>query len=259
MTKQLLIYEEAIPVNNERHRKWSVKSGKDYRFSHDLNAVPLTAVEFPLAAAEFPIVFAGNDDAVMPSAILGLLDKQNLFVAEDGDWQASYVPAFLRRYPFVFAATEEGQKFTLCIDEEFSGCNQDDIGERLFDAQGEQTQYLRSVLEFLKAYQAEFTRTQAFCKRLKELELLEPMQARVKHNDGQQYSLSGFMAINRERLNNLPGDELQRLARSGELEIAYIHLQSLHNVTRLGERIARAETLKSEDDVADRLISAGTG
>lgn len=243
MTKQLLIYERAVPVNGERHRGWSVKAGQDYRFSLELNALPLTTVEFPLAAREFPIVFAGKDDALMPSAIVGVRERHNLFVAKDGSWQADYLPAFLRRYPFVFASTDNGKKFTLCIDEEFSGCNQDDIGERLFDSQGEQTQYLRGVLEFLKAYQAEFTRTQAFCKRLQEMELLEPMQARVNVEGDKQYSLSGFMTINRERLQSLPAEKLSALVRTGELEIAYLHLQSLRNIDRLAKRSAQ---LRSE-------------
>ncbi len=256
MPKQLLIYERAVPVNAEQHRDWSVKSGKRYEFSRDLNSVPLTTVEFSLAASEYAIVFAGTEEAIMPSVILGMRDRQNLFLGDDGVWQAKYVPAFLRRYPFVFATDDSGHSFTLCIDEEFAGFNQDGIGERLFDTQGERTQYLGSVLGFLKAYQAEFTRTQAFCTKLKELDLLEPMQARLNIEADRQYALSGFMAINRERLQNLPGDELSGLARTGKLEIAYLHLQSMRNISLLAEKLtvfkpADAEMMARNPDEPD--------
>jgi len=237
LAKQLLIYERAVAVNPQRHANWSVKTGKDYEFVRQVNSVPLTTVEFPLAASEYAIVFAGNEDAVMPSVILGVRDQENLYLSESGAWQSKYVPAFVRRYPFVFASSDGGNKFTLCIDEEFAGCNQEGIGERLFDSQGEKTQYLGSVLEFLRSYQAEFNRTQTFCKKLKKLELLEPMQARFNLPSGQQMALSGFMAISRERLQKLPAEKLSELAQSGELEIAYLHLQSMRNVSKLAERM----------------------
>ena len=258
MPKQLLIYERAVPVNTQRHRDWSIKVGKGFNFVRNVNSIPLTAVEFPSAARGFAIVFAGTEDAMMPSVILGPRDQENLYLADDGTWRAKYVPAFLRRYPFVFSSGDDGQKFTLCIDEEFDGFNQEGLGERMFDAQGEQTQYLGNVLEFLKAYQTEFARTQAFCKKLKELELLEPMQARFKLGDGKQYSLSGFVAINRERLQNLSGETLASLARTGELEIAYLHLQSLRNLSDLGERL-QLQVADGEVETGQDRAEAETG
>src|SRR5690606_37811599 len=114
----------------------------------------------------------------------------------DGDWQARYIPAFIRRYPFVFSSADDGKSFTLCIDTEFAGCNQEDRGERLFDADGQQTQYLKNVLEFLKEYQAHYQRTMAFARKLKELDLLEPMTAKFTTQAGDSGNLTGFMAVN---------------------------------------------------------------
>ena len=103
-----------------------------------------------------------------------------------GKWNAKYIPAFARRYPYVFSSSEDGQTLTLCIDEDFSGFNQEGDGERLFDDDGEQTPYLKKVLEFQTEFQRLFTRTQAFCKNLHELKLLDPMQAQVKFGSGQE-------------------------------------------------------------------------
>ena len=254
MTKQLLIYTQAEALSSERHREWSVKAGDDYAFCKETNSVPLTAVEFPNAADEFPIVFAGEGDNIMPVAVMGVRDNENLYVNDAGQIEASYVPAFLRRYPFVFSSNDAGDNFTLCIDETFSGCNQDNRGERLFDADGEQTQYLKNVLEFLKEYQVHFNRTQAFCNKLKELDLLEPMGAQFTPPEGQKLTLTGFMAINREKLKQLPSEELSALAKSDGLELAYVHLQSLRNFTSMINKIpavAQTEEAVAEEEAVE--------
>ena len=133
---------------------------------------------------------------------------------------------------------DDGSTFTLCIDEDFAGCNQDGRGERLFDVDGEQTQYLGGVLAFLKDSQAHFMRTQAFCKKLKELDLLEPMRAQFTLKSGQQFGLEGFLALSREKLKALPGDKLAELARTDELELMYLHLHSMRNFSAMIERVA---------------------
>ena len=52
--------------------------------------------------------------------------------------------------------------------------------------------------------------------------------------------LGGFMAINRDKLRNLPGDKLAELAKTDELELTYIHLLSMNNFRRILERTAKA-------------------
>ena len=238
MTTQLLIYERALPVSKERHRDWSVKVGTDFTFARRVNAVPLMAGEFPRATAEYAIVFAGTEESVMPTVILGVQNRQNLYLTDTGAWRAKYVPAFLRRYPFVFSGSDGGKSFTLCIDEQYAGCNQEGRGERLFDSDGERTQYLAGVLDFLQAYQSQFKATQAFCRRLKELSLLEPAHAQFTLGTGERTSLAGFMAVNRERLKALSAEELAELVKTDVLELVYLHLQSMRNLSTIAERVA---------------------
>jgi hypothetical protein len=237
MAKQLLIYQRAVPVNQAQHLNTSVKSGADYGFAKDVNSVPLMAAEFELAAGEYAIVFAGEGKDVMPAALLGIRDNENLYVDEAGAWRAKYVPAFVRRYPFVFSSGDEGATFTLCIDEDYAGVNRDGVGERLFDSAGERTQYLRNVLGFLQAYQAQFEATRAFCQRLREYNLLEPMRAEFTLRSGQRITLGGFMAVSRDRLRALPGDALARLAALGELDLIYAHVYSQRHFTPTAERV----------------------
>lgn len=215
----------------------SVKQGGTFGFARDVNSVPVLAAEFAACAAEFAIVFAGTEEVVFPSVILGLKGNENAMVAEDGTWKGRYVPAFLRRYPFVFAGAQDGESFALCIDEEFDGVNREGKGERLFDADGNRTRYLEDVLRFTSDYQSQFNRTEAFCKMLKELELLEPAQAQVTLPGGQRTQMGGFQTASREKLRALPDETLVDLVRKDELELCYLHLHSLSNLTPLSQML----------------------
>jgi hypothetical protein len=236
MPKQLLIYEKAVPVTVNRHKDISIKAGSDYGFAKNVNSVPLLASEFDLSSAEYAIVFSGEGRDAMPAALLGIRDQENLYIDESGAWKAKYIPAFVRRYPFVFSAQGK-TTFNLCIDEDFPGINRKGLGERLFDAEGERTQYLKNVLGFLQAYQAQFEATRAFCQRLVDLNLLEAMQAQFRLRNGQRIMLGGFMVVNRDRLRGLSGDALARLAATGDLDLIYLHLHSQRNFTPTAERL----------------------
>ncbi|MBJ3761996.1 SapC family protein [Maribius pontilimi] len=235
---QLLFYESAVPVSSDRHRKMSVKTGANYKFAEKVNSVPLTAIEFGQAAVEYPIVFSGNGETVMPCAILGATATKNLFVKEDGTWGGKYVPAFVRRYPFVFAQEQSGKQLILHIDESFEGCNDQDRGERLFDSDGTQTQYLKNVLAFLQDYQQRFNRTQLFCKRLIELDLLRPMEAQFSLPTGESQSLSGFQSVDREKLKAVSNEDLGKMMRTDELECLFLHLASLRHFGSIAERFS---------------------
>jgi SapC protein len=235
-----MIYEAAVPVSHARHGNWSVEVGADYAFCRNINSVPLMAAEFASAALEYAVVFGATGDAVMPITVLGVRTNENLYVTNEGAWQAKYLPAFVRRYPFVFFSRDEGKTFTLCIDEAFPGFNQSGRGERLFGDDGKPTPYVENVLKFLGQYQREFQRTQAFCKKLKDLNLLEPIQAQIKLGSGERMALGGFSVVDRARLKTLSGNVLAQLAQSDELELIYAHLVSMRNFETVRDRLAKA-------------------
>ena len=259
MASQLLIYESAVPVSSARHSGWSVEVGTDYTFSKNVNAVPLMAVEIPNAAAEYAVVFSGSGDTIMPAVILGMRSNENLYLTMQGGWQGKYLPAFVRRYPFVFSSSIDGSNFTLCIDETFPGFNQQGRGERLFDDQNKATPYVENVLKFLEQYQIEFRRTQAFCTKLRELGLLETMQAQANLANGERVALTGFMAVNRDRLKALPPEALAELAKTDALELLYLHLQSMRNFSAMMNRLGAkrsAETGEAHEARAESPSSA---
>ena len=235
MSKQLLIYNTAVPITRARHFDCSLASIEGFEFSQGINSVPLTAVEFPTAVAEYPIVFTGSPGEIAPAVILGLGAAENLFLAPDFSWVGKYIPAFIRRYPFVFSRTED--RFLLCVDEQYTGFNRDGIGQKFFTPEGELAPFVQNVLAFVQEYQAQFTRTQMFCTKIEKLDILEPMQAQITIDGVTQNMLSGFQAVNREKLKALPGDTLAELAATDELELIYLHLQSMRNFEALRDRL----------------------
>lgn len=248
MAKQLLIYESAVPVSATSHTGVSVESNSSYAFSAGINAVPLMAVEFPRAVAEYAVVFAADGDEVMPVAVLGIRNEQNLYLSSDAHWKADYIPAFIRRYPFVFSSSADGKSLTLCIDESHPGVNREGRGSALFGDDGKPTPYVDKVLEFLKNYQLQFERTRVFGRRLKELGLLEPMQANVSTPKGEKLTLGGFMVVSRDKLRALAGETLQQLAKNDELELLYLHLASMRNFNDVKDRLIGALADKPELD-----------
>ena len=240
MTRQLLFYENAAPISAARHGAWSVAPITDFTFAAGTNSVPVTIPEFLLAAQEYPIVFTLDGEEAVPVAILGFDKDAGLFVTDKG-WDARYVPAFVRRYPFVFSASADGQTFTLCIDEACTAIDRSGtVGEKLFDG-GQKSAYLTRMLDFVNAYQSEHQRTRLFGKIIAALGILEPHEARVNRPGGGPSTLSGFHVVNREKLRNLPQEQLAELVRTDAAELIYLHLQSVGNFEKLVARLnARA-------------------
>jgi len=235
MASQLLFYNQIVPLSAERHKGWFVSQEKDYSFTKSTHAVPLMAIEFLNAAGDYPIVFVGEEDEIMPVVLLGLKKSENIYLAEDGSWEGKYLPAFIRRYPFVLAQSDEQNSAYLCIDEDYPGFNQDNLGEALIDDDGSASEYTDGILRFLSQFQAEYERTKVICKRLKELNLLEPKQAESKLPNGQVKAMNGFYTVERSRISTLSSDVLLDLVKTGVYEMICHHLASLRNLNKLGD------------------------
>lgn len=253
MAPQLLFYERAVPVSAERHRETAIAQRRDYRFARGANAVPLTTPELALAIAEYPVVFVGEGEDAGLAAILGIRDGENLFVDAEGRWDAAYIPAFARRYPFVFAHQGEGNRLTLCVDEASDLVNHDGRGERLFDSTGTRTHYLSTVIDFMQRYQGALQRTRAFARRIDASGLLQNVQAQVRLGDSGTMQLRGFRTVDRERLKKLDAETVNELFASDGLEALYLHLASLRHLRRLGERAAARGTARVDGNGEDPI------
>lgn len=238
MTRQAMFYEKAVPVDRTRHAGWSVaRVEAGFGFAAKSVAVPLMAAEFLSAATCYPIVFTRAGDDYTPVVMLGVQTGRSLYVDKDGVWTGEYLPAFLRRYPFAFSTSEDGETHTLCIDEAHAGCDPTgQRGERLFDEKGEPAPCLQQALDFAWNFETEHGRTREFCGLLVERGLLEAMDAELAMADGTKQRMTGFHIVSRKRLKALEGEMLADLFRRDALELIYYHLASLKNLERLRRR-----------------------
>lgn len=237
----LLFYDNPVALNKSAHKDLKINGANaNFSFAADTNSVILAGVEFTEAAKEYPIVFAQAGDGMVPVALLGLRNNENLCVDEKGHWDARYIPAFVRRYPFVLAETgDEGQRM-VCIDESFAGFG-DKEGEPLFENEAP-TPVLQQAIDFLEEYQRQYIRTERFISRLRELDLLMSLNAKVDMADGEQFSLNGLMVVDEKKLLALEDAKALEFFKSGELAWVYCHLMSLGNMSRMIDRIAKSKS-----------------
>jgi hypothetical protein len=237
----LLFYERPVPLSADAHRNTRLgRLDNDFRFCRTTNSIPLAAVEFFDAARELPIAFTGQEGgAQFPIAIVGVRQNENLLVEADGRWGGRYVPAFVRRYPFVLAEKENAEDFNVYIDEGYPGYDAQD-GERLFTDDGERTPLLKQALDFLSVYQGEIRRTRLFVEKLQALDLLVPRVLQVARPGEAPMVLQGFSVVDEQKLQALDDGKLLDLARSGLLAWIHAHLMSLGNVGALADRVAPA-------------------
>ena len=210
-----------------------------------LNAFFIAGSEFADACKTYPIIFlpSGKDAQgqaqAMPAAVFGLSTGENLFW-QDGRWDAPYVPAMLRSYPFTLSRIE-GDEYAMCVDEASPNLSTEQ-GEPLFDAAGEPGAVLKELHSFVQNLEIEIERTRLACMRLLELELLVPRRFDATLSDGSSFSVDGFLMLDEDKLNKLPDTELATLQRSGLLGLLHAHQISLGNMRNLiNRRLSRAQ------------------
>ena len=236
-----MYYEKPVLLDREKHRKLRVKPSSSFAFARKANSLYLAGVEFNEACKEYAIVFTrGAHQKIVPVAMLGLRSRENLFVDADEHWSAGYVPAFVRRYPFVLAELS-GESLGMCIDEAYGGFDNKE-GEALFDSKGADTPFLKNAVEFLTRYQQEFLRTEAFCRRLEQAGLLTEMNAKAELVDGRSFAVNGLLVVDEKKLMALPDAVALSLFRAGELHLISMHLASLSNMQKLVELMAQRKS-----------------
>ncbi|MBF0192668.1 MAG: SapC family protein [Magnetococcales bacterium] len=240
---QVMFYGRPEPIRKEHHRNLRLDASRaDLSFAARANSVPLAGPEFQHAAKEYPIVFIQTGTGgILAAALLGVRADENLFIGPDARWNAHYVPAFVRRYPFILAESgADPDQWAVCLDATYPGFNTE-TGEPLFADNDEPSPLLNHTIRFLQECQEGFRRTETFVQRLQELELLGNLSARVETKGGQKFAMQGLMAVDEKKLLALEAPKAMELFRSGELGWIYSHLISLANINRLATLLAARE------------------
>jgi hypothetical protein len=233
----MMFYKKLVPINREVHRDLRLKPfANGFSFAANENALPLAPVEFAQACIEYPIVFAMDEDGKNggPIVLTGIRGQENLMVTADGKWDGDYIPAFVRRYPFVLHE-QDAESFYVLVDEECPGYNAED-GERLFDDEGKETPMFADFVRFLDFFKGQGTASRDFVARLQALGLLVPQSINAQTSQG-EINLTGFHIVDEKKLAALDDAKMLELVRNGYLALVYAHLASLGNVQKLLRRL----------------------
>lgn len=231
VTGGALFYVRPEPLSAQQHALLGLRRvDKPFEFAAKAQAVPVTVGEFVPSSLAFPIIFAG--DTYQPLAVLGLQQDTNMFVQANGHFEAGvYVPAYIRRYPFVLASDDARETMVVCVD-----VGAPMVGDLpdvpFFDAAGQPTDYTKTCIQFCNDYEIETRRTQSFVTLLRELDLFETRKAQhtpinPDGSAGAPQDLAEFWAVSEDKLKALPDAKLRELMDNGALRQIHAHINSL--------------------------------
>jgi len=225
-----VLYKDLLPLNSNDHGSWHSRSVDKAPWVAGQHAIPLTAEEFPAAQRDFPIVFSAGDKPV-PLALMGLNEGVNVFFEEDGSPIGSaYVPAYVRRYPFLLARIDpKSDNLSLCFDPSSDLIGAFEEGNPLFDADKQPSEHCKALLQFCEKFEEAGVKTQAFVDELTKHDLLMDGEVAIQRNDNpdQPFIYRGFKMVNQDKLRDLRGDQLRKWSENGILPLIYAHLFSL--------------------------------
>ncbi|HEX8578340.1 MAG TPA: SapC family protein [Allosphingosinicella sp.] len=231
-----IFYGGLEPLSSQIHGDFQSRPADKAPYMVNTHAVPVTIDEFVAAQRFFPIVFSTGENPV-PLALMGLNEGINVFVEADGALIGeTYIPAYVRRYPFMLARTApEAQELSLCFDptSDLIGRGFDD-GVRLFDDDGKPSEQTNNVLKFCEEFEMSAQRTVAFVNELMAADLLMEGEVSIQPTGSEQpFVYRGFQMVNEEKFRDLRGDELRKMNTNGMLPLIVAHLFSLSLVREI--------------------------
>jgi hypothetical protein len=240
-----LFYNALAPLNATQHGSMKVRQVDKSPAFAVAHAIPVTVDEFGLVQRVYPIVFSIGENPI-PIALMGLNEGVNVFLDADGHAidQSLYIPAYIRRYPFLLARlTPESDELSLCFDPTSEAVGEFEQGQPLFDGDGP-SDATKAILEFCEQFETAGQRTAAFMEDVKKSGLLMDGEVAIQPEGySQPFIYRGFQMIDEEKLRELRGDELRKMNQNGMLPLLYAHLFSLAQMRDLfGRQLAQGKT-----------------
>jgi hypothetical protein len=224
-----LFYNAVEPLNVSQHGKMKVRKLVKMDQIAKTHAIPVTVDEFALVQRNYPIVFSIGDKPI-PIALMGLNEGVNVFLDKDGKATDTniYIPAYMRRYPFLLARIRpDSDELSLCFDPTAGAVGDFKEGEALFDGDKPSPATL-AILEFCEQFEAAGQRTAAFIDDLVKSDLLMEGEVAIQPEGYEQpFIYRGFRMVDEDKLRELRGDALRKMNQSGMLPLIYAHLFSL--------------------------------
>lgn len=229
-----------VQLNNIDHADMRIRTEHNTALGDAVMSCPVFPHEFRNVQPHYPIVFS-KDGAIggfRPIALFGLQEGENLFLTQDDDWDAAYIPLAMRIRPFLigFANDTRGaRQMEVHVDLDHPRVSKTE-GEAVFLAHGGHTSFLQEIAKLLGEVHTGEQSIAGFSAMLDELELIEPFTLDVTLNDGSQGRLAGYYIIAEEKLYNLEAEGLGRLQAAGLLQPIYMAVAALSQFRALIDR-----------------------
>ncbi|HEX5338406.1 MAG TPA: SapC family protein [Gallionella sp.] len=243
MTTPYIPYSDVIALDRDLHRELAFPATPlDFRFAAALNIVPLLAQELPLAAAHYPIVFVPGASEPLLAALVGLGDGRNCYVDAEGRWlDGAYIPAWIRRYPFV-TERREGSETLVGIDKAFGWASKSE-GAALFADDGATTERLQAALNYCAEFETAAAATRAFTAAVRDAGLLQDSNMRIERPGAEPHQITGFAVVREFDLAALRDTTVLDFHRKGYLGLLHAHLMSLGSTRQLASVNAGEQTV----------------
>lgn len=223
-----LLFSDLTPLSSVEHASWKARASEALPVFGRQHAIPLTIDEFAVAQRHYPIIFSAGENPV-PLALMGLNEGVNTFADSDGKLiDQVYVPAYVRRYPFLLARLrDDTEELSLCFDPSAGTIGPFEDGDPLF-VDGQPSDAIKAVLGFCEQFEQAGQRTTAFMQELTSAGLLMDGEVSIQVAESDQpFIYRGFQMVNEEKLRELRGDSLRKMMQSGLLPLVHAHLFSL--------------------------------
>ena len=227
-------------LNNVDHKDTRIITERSARYGDAVMFSMIFPFEFRSVQASYPILFHRDPRGELyPVALFGFEAGENLFL-DDSGWHARYVPAMIRRQPFLIAfegASTQGEgerRRMLSLDAAHPRVSKE-RGEPLFQPLGGRTPFLEDMATLLETLYQGGELNRQFVLALQDLGLIEHVTFDIALANGSRNQLLGFFAIDDEKVRGLSDQALGQLSSSGFLMPLFMMLASTTNVRTLVE------------------------
>lgn len=259
------MFKKPTPLKPAEHADLRMRPIQDYGFARDVLVAPFIIDEVADVAREYPIVFPVGSS--LPVALMGVQQGGNAYVASNGQWLASYIPAHIRHYPLALMplpvsqgeaggqgsaqAAEAQRRLAILVDmgSELIGRTE---GELLFDQDGKLTGLAQQSVQLMERLHARTPVTQGLVRAIENAGVLIEQSIRIQRAGAAPQEVKGLRMINETALNKLDPEAFLKLRAAGALPLVYAALLSWANF-RQGP-IGRSHSLPAPADMMDNDV-----
>lgn len=222
-------------LTSEKHPNITVAERYGEDCGNNVHMIPVVVTELAPLIAHYPVVIGkdGETGGFMLAAVTGVVEGENLFL-EGQKWGAAYQPLHAQRGPFAVQESGDPDNPSLLVRIDLDDPRvTEDGGERLFDDDTNQTEYMRRKNAILATIVDGMGKTDAFLSECSDNDLIEPVQLQLSFKDQSNIRFEGLYSINQDKLAAMTGEALENFHAAGHLRAAHYLTGSIGQIQNL--------------------------